>query len=313
MSRLDLKQLILLLYAKPQQAPAEHQHTLSFPPSSFSNMGAIADAFSGLSIPLTTSPPALRPAEKLWLFANLTSFVTQKSTPAAPKISAPSTSASGGVCLFDAFEKTTNSEGVAMGFDDGAVVVKMGREEPAVSMDGSGKIVWAKHNEVVSTVIKGSDASVKDGAPLALPRKDRSCEVYLQTLSHSPNGQFVSVCGDGEYITYTALAWRNKAFRQALDFAWGSKDNSNDYAIHKSPTSVKIFRNFKEVSSGLNFGFQAEGFTDGVLVDVNGPGGIGMFDWETGNLVHHIEVKPKAVSSICIMLISLFSAAYTNW
>ena len=26
-------------------------------------------------------------------------------------------------------------QGVAMGFDDGAVVVKMGREEPAVSMD----------------------------------------------------------------------------------------------------------------------------------------------------------------------------------
>ena len=99
-------------------------------------MGAITDAFSGLNIPLTTSPPALKPAEKLWLSANLTSFATQKLTPAAPKVSAPTTSASGGVCLFDAFEKTTNSEGVARGFDDGAVVVKMGREEPAVSMDG---------------------------------------------------------------------------------------------------------------------------------------------------------------------------------
>ena len=267
-------------------------------------MGAITDAFSGLSIPLTTSPPALRPAEKLWLFANLTSFVTQKSTPAAPKISAPSTSASGGVCLFDAFEKTTNSEGVAMGFDDGAVVVKMGREEPAVSMDGSGKIVWAKHNEVVSTVIKGGDASVKDGAPLALPTKDLgSCEVYPQTLSHSPNGRFVSVCGDGEYIIYTALAWRNKAFGQALDFAWGSKDNSNDYAIRESPTSVKIFRNFKEVSGGLDVGFQAEGLTDGVLLGVKGQGGIGMFDWETGNLVRRIEVEPKAVSLICLIML----------
>ena len=29
-------------------------------------------------------------------------------------------------------------QGVAVGFDDGAVVVKMGREEPAVSMDSSG-------------------------------------------------------------------------------------------------------------------------------------------------------------------------------
>ncbi|KAL4897829.1 coatomer WD associated region-domain-containing protein [Aspergillus ambiguus] len=187
-------------------------------------------------------------------------------------------------------------QGVAMGFDDGAVVVKMGREEPAVSMDGSGKIVWARHNEVVSTVIKGGDASLKDGAPLSLPTKELgSCEVYPQTLSHSPNGRFVSVCGDGEYIIYTALAWRNKAFGQALDFAWGSKDNSNDYAIRESSTSVKIFRNFKEVSGGLDVGFQAEGLTDGVLLGVKGQGGIGMFDWETGNLVRRIEVEPKAV------------------
>ena len=45
-------------------------------------------------------------------------------------------------------------QGVAVGFDDGAVVVKMGREEPAASMDGSGKIVCARHNEVVSAVVK---------------------------------------------------------------------------------------------------------------------------------------------------------------
>lgn len=46
-------------------------------------------------------------------------------------------------------------QGVAVGFDDGAVVVKLGREEPAVSMDSSGKLIWARHNEVVSSIIKG--------------------------------------------------------------------------------------------------------------------------------------------------------------
>ncbi|KAJ5915903.1 COPI vesicle coat beta' subunit [Penicillium verhagenii] len=187
-------------------------------------------------------------------------------------------------------------QGVAMGFDDGAVVVKMGREEPAVSMDGSGKLIWARHSEVVSSVIKGSEASLKDGEPLSLPAKDLgTCEIYPQTLTHSPNGRFVSVCGDGEYIIYTALAWRNKAFGQALDFAWGSKDNSNDYAIRESATSVKIFKNFKEQSGGLDVGFQAEGLTDGVLLGVKGQGGIGLFDWESGSLVRRIEVDPKNV------------------
>ena len=49
-------------------------------------------------------------------------------------------------------------QGIAVGFDDGAVVVTMGREEPAVSMDGSGKVIWAKHSEILTTVIKAGGA-----------------------------------------------------------------------------------------------------------------------------------------------------------
>ncbi|KFY85628.1 hypothetical protein V500_08246, partial [Pseudogymnoascus sp. VKM F-4518 (FW-2643)] len=184
-------------------------------------------------------------------------------------------------------------QGVGIGFDDGAVVIKMGREEPAVSMDGSGKLIWARHSEVVASIIKGGDASLKDNDPISLPTKDLgTCEVYPQTLIHSPNGRFVSVCGDGEYIIYTALAWRNKAFGSALDFVWGSKDNSNDYAIRESPTSVKIYKNFVEKAGGLDVGFQAEGLAGGVLLGVKGQGGIGLFDWQTGGLVRRIEVDP---------------------
>lgn len=191
-------------------------------------------------------------------------------------------------------------QGVGIGFDDGAVVIKMGREEPAVSMDGSGKLIWARHSEVVSSIIKGGDASLKDNEPISLPTKDLgTCEVYPQTLIHSPNGRFVSVCGDGEYIIYTALAWRNKAFGSALDFVWGSKDNSNDYAIRESPTSVKIYKNFVEKAGGLDVGFQAEGLAGGVLLGVKGQGGIGLFDWQTGGLVRRIEVDPINVSTFC--------------
>ncbi|KAK4958618.1 Coatomer subunit beta' [Elasticomyces elasticus] len=184
-----------------------------------------------------------------------------------------------------------------MGFDDGAVVVKMGREEPAVSMDGSGKIIWAKHSEIQTAVIKGGDANLKDGQPLTLPTKDLgSTEIYPQTLMHSPNGRFVAVCGDGEYIIYTALALRNQAFGSATDFAWGSKENDKDYAIRESSLSVKIFRNFKEKTTGpLNVGYQAEGLSGGVLLGVKGQGGIGFFDWESGQLVRRVEVEPKNV------------------
>jgi len=43
---------------------------------------------------------------------------------------------------------------IGMGFDEGVVVIKMGREEPAVSMDGTGKIIWAKYSEIETAIIK---------------------------------------------------------------------------------------------------------------------------------------------------------------
>ncbi len=143
-----------------------------------------------------------------------------------------------------------------------------------------------------------ADKSLKDGTPVTLPTKDLgSTELYPQFLTHSPNGRSVAVCGDGEYIIYTALALRNQAFGSALDFAWASKDNDKDYAIRESSTSVKLYRNFKERGSGgLNVGFQAEGLSGGVLLGVKGQGGIGLFDWESRQLVRRIEVEPRNVS-----------------
>ena len=145
-------------------------------------------------------------------------------------------------------------------------------------------------------LIHAIDVSLKDNEPISLATKDLgSCEIFPQALVHSPNGRFVSVCGDGEYIIYTALAWRNKAFGSALDFVWGSKESNNDYAIRESATSVRIYHNFKEKQGGLDVGFQAEGLTGGVLLGVKGQGGVAFYDWETGGLVRRIELDPKEV------------------
>ncbi|KAJ5727244.1 hypothetical protein N7493_005064 [Penicillium malachiteum] len=114
MSRPDLKQSILSLYSKPQPAPVQHERNNSFGDmaapavhSPSSNMGGLTDAFSGLSFPATTSPPLPKPAEKPSPFANLTSFSTTKSTPAAPKVTSPAGSASGG--FFDSMTSPTLS------------------------------------------------------------------------------------------------------------------------------------------------------------------------------------------------------------
>ena len=64
------------------------------------------------------------------------------------------------------------SNDVGLGFDEGCVVIKLGREEPAVSMDSSGKIVWARHNEIQTVNLKsGINEDAVDGERLNLPVK----------------------------------------------------------------------------------------------------------------------------------------------
>ena len=68
--------------------------------------------------------------------------------------------------------------------------------------------------------------------------------------------RFVVVCGDGEYIIYTAMALRNKSFGSAQEFVWSHE--ASMYAVRESNSSIKIFKNFKEQKS-FKPDFGAEG------------------------------------------------------
>ncbi|KAJ1931367.1 Coatomer subunit beta', partial [Kickxella alabastrina] len=168
-------------------------------------------------------------------------------------------------------------------------------------MDTNGRIIWSKHNEIRSTNVKASmDSGLADGERIPMSVKDLgSCEVYPYSLKHSPNGRFVVVCGDGEYIIYTALAWRNKSFGSGLEFVWAQ--NSNDYAVRESATSIKLYKNFKEKSRPATSalaasGLSAEEIFGGSLLGVRGEHStLTLFDWETELVVRRIDVEPKSI------------------
>ncbi|CAI9261673.1 unnamed protein product [Lactuca saligna] len=82
------------------------------------------------------------------------------------------------------------SRRIVIGYDEGTIMVKIGREEPVASMDNSGKIIWAKHNEIQTINIKsvGADHEVSDGERLPLAVKELgTCDLYPQSLKHNPN------------------------------------------------------------------------------------------------------------------------------
>ncbi|EGG07968.1 uncharacterized protein MELLADRAFT_47966 [Melampsora larici-populina 98AG31] len=184
---------------------------------------------------------------------------------------------------------------LGLGFDEGSVVIKLGREEPSVSMDVAGKVVFTRNAEVLTAnVAANQDNEIPDGQKLNIAvRELGNTEVFAQSLQHSPNGRFVTVCGDGEFIIYTALAWRNKAFGTGVGFAWAA--DSNTYAVRESSFKIKIFKNFKERPGHVKINYSTELIFGGALFCTKGSGFVCFYDWETGMLVRRMEVEARDV------------------
>ena len=95
-------------------------------------------------------------------------------------------------------------------------------------------------------------------------------EKHLQILFHKFYNRFVVVCGDGEYIIYTAMALRNKSFGSAQEFVWAA--DSSEYAVRENASTIKLFKNFKEKKT-FRPDFGAETIYGGHLLGVKSPSG----------------------------------------
>jgi coatomer subunit beta' len=102
----------------------------------------------------------------------------------------------------------------------------------------------------------------------------------------------VSACGDGEYVIYTALAWRNKAFGAALDFGWSV--DSSEFAVRESPSKIKVFNQFKEKTS-FRPHFAVEGLHGGTLMGLRSTDFICFYDWAESRVIRRIDVAVKDV------------------
>eukprot|EP00928_Gymnodinium_smaydae_P092345 TRINITY_DN7619_c0_g4_i1.p1 TRINITY_DN7619_c0_g4~~TRINITY_DN7619_c0_g4_i1.p1 ORF type:complete len:983 (-),score=256.05 TRINITY_DN7619_c0_g4_i1:18-2636(-) len=180
----------------------------------------------------------------------------------------------------------------AIGHDEGTVVVKLGNEEPVVSMHG-GKIIWAKGSEIQTVNLKIADDSVAgDGEKMQLSVKDMgAAEIFPQYVAHHPNGRLFAICGDGEYVIYTAQALRNKSFGSAVEFAWSDTGN---YATKDSTGKITVHQDFKE-SFSFKPPFAVDQLYGGKLVGARGSDFVCFYDWSEYRLVRRIDVTPKHV------------------
>ena len=96
---------------------------------------------------------------------------------------------------------------VGLGYDEGMVLIKIGKEAPVASMDNGGKIIWSRHNEIQTVNVKTA-SEIVDGERLPLATKELgSCEIYPQSLKHAPNGRSAMKSYPGHnYVTASAEA-----------------------------------------------------------------------------------------------------------
>lgn len=187
------------------------------------------------------------------------------------------------------------SNAVAVGFDNGMVVLKVGKEEPVISMDNNGKVFIATGNDVSRIDIKGlSEREIADGEIIPLGAKDiGTMENTPRSILHGPSGQYIAVLSEGEYIINSTLQWRPKAFGQCISFAWGQE--SGAFAVLETPTQIKLYKNFKERPNVIRLEEPAEVLHTGPLLGVANGDAVWFYDWATTKLIRRVDESPKFV------------------
>lgn len=186
---------------------------------------------------------------------------------------------------------------IALGYDDGTVLLKMGREVPAASMDYTGKIIFARQTDVftanVRATLESGASPLPDGEPISLAKRELgTSEVYPQIMEHGDKGRFCAVSGDGQWTIYDAVGWRSKAFGNGLEFVWGP--GKGQYAVRETNSKIKIFNDFNETLS-FRTDFNAEGIFGGWLIGIKSNEFLCFYDWRHGFLVKQIDISPKGI------------------
>ncbi|KRW99243.1 WD40-repeat-containing domain [Pseudocohnilembus persalinus] len=182
---------------------------------------------------------------------------------------------------------------VAIGYDEGTVVIKIGSDEPIASMN-NGKLLWAKNLEIRSANLKAINTNdkeaVKDGENLHINMKELgSFDFQPLGLVHAPNGHTCAVYNDQEYVIFRPQTFKNHAFGQGTDFVYAP---NGDYAVRES-NSIKIFKSNNTLHCELRTDCQIEGLFGGQLLGVRSTDFIIFYDWESAKVVRRIDVAVK--------------------
>ncbi|EAY05064.1 WD repeat protein, putative [Trichomonas vaginalis G3] len=179
----------------------------------------------------------------------------------------------------------------AIGCDDGLSVYKFTMDGIPMSLDSSGKIIVSHTSEIVTANLKELQ-NLSDNSELQLVYKDAlTTDFQPEYMKHSPNGKFVYICGSGEYVIYSTLGFRNKAYGNGKMVAWSS--NSTDFAVLTENGDVEIHLGNDEPKLIKNS--YATNIFGGYLLGIQNSSSLTFYDWKSNEIIRKIEIEAEDV------------------
>ena len=180
---------------------------------------------------------------------------------------------------------------MALGYDEGTVVLKLGSDYPLADFSNA-KVIAAKSSQILSYNLKLLQ-------PEAVPNSEKvpatfkelgSADMYVQGIKFNGNGQLFAIYGESDYAIYTSRGFKSIGYGTGSELVWGKGDL---FAVRVDST-IKIVKGGQELST-FKVGYSFDTIFGGEYLGVKSEDSITFFDWETQAVIRRIEVAPKGV------------------
>ncbi|MCQ2819765.1 MAG: coatomer subunit beta' [archaeon] len=181
---------------------------------------------------------------------------------------------------------------IGLGCEEATIVFQLGNTQPLATFSSAqSKIVYCQQNNVYSINLKQIQNEAKDGEIIYIPPKQiGNTEVYPTEINYSPNGRYISILSDKEFIISPSGVYRSSCVGNSNDLSW----NDNDSFIIKDSNQVKIYKDLKEIKK-FKPGFNFDSVFGGPLFALKTSDAVYFYDLENTIFIRKIDVSPNKI------------------
>jgi coatomer subunit beta' len=180
---------------------------------------------------------------------------------------------------------------VALGYDEGTVVIKLGSDYPMADFS-NGKIIAAKGSQLMTYNVKIlQPEEFNKGEKIHVTFKELgNADMYVQGLKFNANGQSFAIFGESDYSIYNSRSFKSAGYGAGSDLVW----SKGDLFGVKLDSSIKIMKRDQDLGA-FKLGYRIDAIFGGDFLAVRSDDSISFFDWETQTVIRTIEISPKDV------------------